>query len=1583
MADARENGAPEKKPLKGMGGFKFGVGKKAPAHMVEVAPAKADEVGVVPMPPAKPTAVKSMFAAVATKPKGPAAAKPKLAAPAAVAKPKPAAPAVAKPVAAAAPVPELADMLLEQQEGEEGVPAAVLTAPAPAAAPAAGFTGDLKEMAELLLNEERRDLYDSAVPDAYVPETRRGFAKFIRTTYSPFRLPEGPIQVGEGEKYYPYQKFVRDYLRKESPYRGVLVYHGLGSGKTCTSIATAEALYASDKRRVIVMTPASLRKNFQSEVSFCGFRHFQYNNYWVELDPADATTTLFASQVLGMTAADIKAARAIWVPDFRRPQSESNFTTLPPESRDEIRKQIQRRLEYARTTNPNGRMQFINYNGITMEKLLRLCCIPNKDGSGPFDNSVIVIDEVHNLIRMMQSSIEPYIRASMQAQGIAKEAEAAGEGRGKQKRQGVPKRVIPVEPITPGPWKPSLCPRPEDFQLKPVVQADGTIKMTRPEMPKLYTRAYLLFRLLTSAKNVKIVALSGTPIINFPEEIGILANILHGFTTVLTGFVAQNGSAALRIMEDTGRAHPYVDFVKAQTERVTVAGAKQELRSTVTMSLLPEGIRKLSDSMGVERIPPEEPRPTFDEIIKGIQEAFAAAGVPFKGELRIRSEELLPMFHDEFNRAFMEQPPEGKQAVIDKLDKRNVLVLTTRLTGLISFYKGSNEELMPRIKRDEIVRVPFSLYGQKAYSIRRGQEIEKESTKGAKDLPAVWKKIYGMGDSKSSSNYKTGSRQACNFAFPPMVARPKPATKKQATEEVQAGVIADERNMLFEYAVLEDERAVEAEANAVVAGPPPAPLVEEGGEEDLDTGDNAASAAEEDAQALREIGEGGEENDEYYEYEEEMEGGGEGDEEEAAAAAPVPAAPVPADADAAVVPAPVVAAAPAPVVAAAPVIPKKTVALWKEEKRLRDAMALRAAGTGPPEAECLDGKPRPGEDFVKGTCERAKECLRTTARKHMLLTNLEDGLPVTSPKMAAILQRVLDTPGSSLVYSAFLTLEGIGIFTVAMDVNGFAPIRIIERPTPGGGYAIDFDDESKASIMKGPGQNRYMLFTGGEKGEIRRMGLNLFNAKFDQLPAALANMLRIYGFTDNKRGELCRVFCITSAGAEGLSLKNVRAVHIMEPYWNYVRMRQVKGRAVRIGSHLDLPEADRDVSIYTYVSVFPDQAQRSRAGEFAIDPDIIQRDKIEDMKMIQDLGFPMAPGQKSYVMTTDELIYAIMERKRKIFDAMETLLKAAAVDCELNMEQHRDGSFTCLKLEGKVGDFLYHPVLAIDLADTGRFAKTPAFVEAAVDAAEAPVVAVAPPAPVAAAAAAAAAARAAFKVMPRRPTGLVKGTDENARQFALNRLKAHVVDFYEEVLPPEEFEAKLDKVDGLVEKYKGAIWLKFAEKYPADVIAKHSDAWKAGAEEAVKGDVVYQRAGPAEIGKEDADDAAPFKPLAKPAGAVQKILLPAAALPPVPVAAAVPPPPPPVAAATPAPVAAVLPPIARPIVPGSPVSGIPPRKMIFGPKQLNYRMESAKDSAGNDIFNMYEFESNRFVGTAGRQDGKPARPIRAVPGWSF
>jgi hypothetical protein len=51
-------------------------------------------------------------------------------------------------------------------------------------------------------------------------------------------------------------------------------------------------------------------------------------------------------------------------------------------------------------------------------------------------------------------------------------------------------------------------------------------------------------------------------------------------------------------------------------------------------------------------------------------------------------------------------------------------------------------------------------------------------------------------------------------------------------------------------------------------------------------------------------------------------------------------------------------------------------------------------------------------------------------------------------------------------------------------------------------------------------------------------------------------------------------------------------------------------------------------------------------------------------------------------------------------NALESVMKAAAVDCELNIKENKDGSFKCLPLRGKIGDFMYHPNLEDDIRES-------------------------------------------------------------------------------------------------------------------------------------------------------------------------------------------------------------------------------------------------------------------------------------------
>lgn len=64
------------------------------------------------------------------------------------------------------------------------------------------------------------------------------------------------------------QQFLSNFMNPNSPYCGLLVYHGIGSGKTCTSIQICEKF--KKEKKIIYVLPASLRGNFRNELrSYC------------------------------------------------------------------------------------------------------------------------------------------------------------------------------------------------------------------------------------------------------------------------------------------------------------------------------------------------------------------------------------------------------------------------------------------------------------------------------------------------------------------------------------------------------------------------------------------------------------------------------------------------------------------------------------------------------------------------------------------------------------------------------------------------------------------------------------------------------------------------------------------------------------------------------------------------------------------------------------------------------------------------------------------------------------------------------------------------------------------------------------------------------------------------------------------------------------------------------------------------------------------------------------------------------------------------------------------------------------------
>jgi hypothetical protein len=275
---------------------------------------------------------------------------------------------------------------------------------------------------------------------------------------------------------------------------------------------------------------------------------------------------------------------------------------------------------------------------------------------------------------------------------------------------------------------------------------------------------------------------------------------------------------------------------------------------------------------------------------------------------------------------------------------------------------------------------------------------------------------------------------------------------------------------------------------------------------------------------------------------------------------------------------------------------------------------------------------------------------------------LNKALATFSPKYAAMLEKIREAPGPTLVYSQFKTLEGLGIFAAALRAadEAFLPLDIQKDAT--GEWAIP-DSLMDDAVRSRP---HYIMYTGDQELDKRRLLLQLYNADVTGLPPKLSAQCQtlLAGAPDNRDGRICKVFMITQSGAEGISLFNTRAVLLMEPYWNNVRLQQVIGRAIRLCSHMNLPFDERTVGVYTFLSTFTDQQ------------------KAEGAKQVM-----MADKQ----MTTDQVIYSIAQNKQKLADGLMEIAQSAAMDCELHFHEH-GGVTKCFKYADKGRPlFMYHP----------------------------------------------------------------------------------------------------------------------------------------------------------------------------------------------------------------------------------------------------------------------------------------------------
>ena len=556
------------------------------------------------------------------------------------------------------------------------------------------------------------------VPSYYM-NNREIYINFINSLFEPYRkeVQENTESIscdniGKTSSNFSlltHQKIVRDYINLYTPYRGLLLYHGLGSGKTCTSIALAEGM--KNSKRVIIMTPASLRANYIEELKKCGDLLYKRNQYWEwisTVDNQDALKTI--SVLLNLPQEYIRKHGGAFFINVKKP---TNYNDLNDNDKKVLEEQLNEMIRQKYT--------FINYNGLRSTRLAEMTSNYTRN---IFDNSVVIIDEAHNLISRIVNKIK-------------KEKGISGEEKKKKKEEE------------------------EEKKEESIFGEQTPLNLAT----KLY---YMLLR----AKNTRVVLLTGTPVINYPNEFAILFNILRGY--IKTWKIPLNVKTNKKIDKQTlqemflgEKSLDYLDYSPSS--------------KILTVTRNPFGfknkIKKESGYQGVSNVKKEESGElTIDEqfssdddferkiisILKRNDIDIIPSGI------KVINQKALP---DDLN-SFMSR-------YINDSDKslKNIDSLKRRIIGLSSYFKSAQENLLPTYNKQlgidyHIVRIPMSDVQFKIYEAARKKERElegKKPKKGANDL-----------FEEKSSTYRIFSRLFCNYVMPE---RPIPEVKKKKEDE--------------------------------------------------------------------------------------------------------------------------------------------------------------------------------------------------------------------------------------------------------------------------------------------------------------------------------------------------------------------------------------------------------------------------------------------------------------------------------------------------------------------------------------------------------------------------------------------------------------------------------------------------------------------------------------------------------------------------------------------------------------------------------------------------------------------------------
>jgi len=213
----------------------------------------------------------------------------------------------------------------------------------------------------------------------------------------------------------------------------------------------------------------------------------------------------------------------------------------------------------------------------------------------------------------------------------------------------------------------------------------------------------------------------------------------------------------------------------------------------------------------------------------------------------------------------------------------------------------------------------------------------------------------------------------------------------------------------------------------------------------------------------------------------------------------------------------------------------------------------------------------------------------------------------SSPKFNQILQTIKNASGISFVYSRFVE-NGAVIFCLLLEANGYspwgrsAPLFSKGAVTPGGRQCakcskreVGHPQFNKASAETYENH----AFTPAFYSLLTASNINTMDKQ--SLPLSPNNPRVVTEARDvaNADGSKIKVIVGSQVAGEGLDLRAIREVHILEGWFHLSKEEQIIGRGIRYCSHQALEYKYRNCTINLYVNVFPSDTNKETIDQYS------------------------------------------------------------------------------------------------------------------------------------------------------------------------------------------------------------------------------------------------------------------------------------------------------------------------------------------------------------------------------------------------